>query len=38
MQMILDEYLQKGVEIGASDIHVCAGLPFALRKMVRYII
>lgn len=32
MQMILDEYLQKGVEIGASDIHVCAGLPFALRK------
>lgn len=30
--MKINEYLQKAVEMQASDLHVCAGLPAAIRK------
>jgi len=30
--MRIDEYLQKAVEMDASDIHICVGLPVVIRK------
>jgi len=30
--MSIDEYLQKAVEMEASDLHICVGLPVVIRK------
>jgi len=30
--MVINDYLQKAVEMEASDLHICAGLPIVIRK------